>query len=54
MKIIFYGLWLITIVADATKAMGKTSHSQISSCANGRYETAYGYKWKFIKEEEEK
>lgn len=41
-------------VADATKAMGKTSHSQISSCANGRYETAYGYKWRFIKEEEEK
>lgn len=38
-------------VADAAKAIGK-NHAHISSCAHGKKASAYGYKWKFIDEEE--
>ena len=38
-------------VADAAKAMGK-SRAHISSCAHGKKASAYGYKWKFIEEED--
>lgn len=38
-------------IADAAKAMGK-NHAHISSCAHGKKASAYGYKWKFIEEED--
>ena len=38
-------------VAEAAKAMGK-NRAHISSCAHGKKASAYGYKWKFIEEED--
>ena len=34
--------------ADAAKYLGKTTCALISSCANGKRDTAYGYRWEFI------
>ena len=39
-------------VGDASKALNK-NHGHISSCANGKRATAYGYVWKFIEDEKE-
>lgn len=34
--------------ADAANYLGKTTCSLISSCANGKRKTAYGYRWEIV------
>ena len=36
-------------IYEASKALNKPRQA-ISDCLNGKYSTAYGYKWKFLEE----
>jgi len=38
----------------AAKSIGKTNRELISACCNGKRDTAYGFKWKYVRQQQDK